>query len=194
MRKREEAMRNTNGKSHACKPSIHAQLAAIRWISPPSVGWATSESTNARVLWFSVFSVCVLLSTAAWQVRPCQWVRGIVAFFVRCTVFARMYRYRADVPPEAILQEEETDLRSLAFVAVRVRVCKQPCQPSPYVFGNNATVHAHILHESNLFPHDPYTNFIIWPKERSRGHKVCMISVRETLDRAQNFKNLLKTC
>ena len=38
MRKREEAMRNTN------------------------------ESTNARVLWFSVFSVCVLLSTASWQV------------------------------------------------------------------------------------------------------------------------------
>lgn len=38
MRNREEAMRNTN------------------------------ESTNARVLWFSVFSVAVLLSTAAWQV------------------------------------------------------------------------------------------------------------------------------
>lgn len=38
MRNREEAMRNTN------------------------------ESTNARVLWFSVFSVCVLLSTAMWQV------------------------------------------------------------------------------------------------------------------------------
>jgi hypothetical protein len=37
-RKREEAMRNTN------------------------------ESTNARVLWFSVFSVCVLASTGAWQV------------------------------------------------------------------------------------------------------------------------------
>jgi len=38
MRHREESMRNTN------------------------------ESTNARVLWFSVFSVVVLLSTAAWQV------------------------------------------------------------------------------------------------------------------------------
>lgn len=38
MRHREESMRNTN------------------------------ESTNARVLWFSMFSVCVLLSTSAWQV------------------------------------------------------------------------------------------------------------------------------
>jgi hypothetical protein len=28
----------------------------------------TNESTNARVLWFSVFSVCVLFSTATWQV------------------------------------------------------------------------------------------------------------------------------
>eukprot|EP01047_Picozoa_sp_COSAG01_P096698 COSAG01_NODE_27146_length_693_cov_0.865320_1_plen_51_part_00 len=28
----------------------------------------TNESTNARVLWFSVFSVCVLASTGAWQV------------------------------------------------------------------------------------------------------------------------------
>ena len=45
------------------------RLPRKRHIYDCSASAPPTESTNARVLWFSVFSVAVLLSTAAWQAR-----------------------------------------------------------------------------------------------------------------------------
>ena len=115
MRKREEAMRNTNGVlaiagqllSYYC-----SSCAARRSVTLVISGCA--ESTNARVLWFSVFSVCVLLSTATWQVDiPTKHARGsmLLELVTRISEIDRFSVHCAtDVSSETILQEEEADL------------------------------------------------------------------------------------
>ena len=48
----------------------------------------TNESTNSRVLYFSIFSMCCLLGLATWQVRDtnrnCQWIVKKIHFICRC--------------------------------------------------------------------------------------------------------------
>lgn len=53
MRAREEEMRDTNGRG-----STYAVLVIVFFIV---------ESTNTRVLYFSIFSMCCLLFLAVWQ-------------------------------------------------------------------------------------------------------------------------------
>jgi p24 family protein delta-1 len=60
MRKREEEMRDTNGNINI----IILVTASINFV-PTSY---FSESTNSRVLYFSIFSMCCLLGLATWQV------------------------------------------------------------------------------------------------------------------------------
>ncbi|RZC34134.1 transmembrane emp24 domain-containing protein bai [Asbolus verrucosus] len=57
MRKREEEMRDTNGSESRTILNIILNTMLL-----------LSESTNSRVLYFSVFSMCCLLGLATWQV------------------------------------------------------------------------------------------------------------------------------
>ena len=56
MRAREEEMRDTNGRKATEKLLIDTVLLSV-----------VIESTNTRVLYFSIFSMCCLLFLAVWQ-------------------------------------------------------------------------------------------------------------------------------
>jgi len=58
MRKREEEMRDTNGELTEPSGMTNPNLNCIAFV----------ESTNNRVLFFSIFGMCCLLGLATWQV------------------------------------------------------------------------------------------------------------------------------
>lgn len=62
-REREEQMRDTNGELLAVLPyTTPVAIETAADFSPPA------ESTNSRVLWFSVLSIVVLLGMGSWQI------------------------------------------------------------------------------------------------------------------------------
>lgn len=61
MRKREEEMRDTNGKKEL-KPKKELFIILLFF------NCLILEKTNSRVLFFSIFSMCCLLGLATWQV------------------------------------------------------------------------------------------------------------------------------
>ncbi len=63
MKKREEEMRDTNGKFNS---SVNVTGKRINMSSDALSSFA--ESTNTRVLYFSIFSMCCLIGLATWQV------------------------------------------------------------------------------------------------------------------------------
>ena len=65
MKAREEEMRNTNGKQQ--QPAA-APLLPARPLDSLRLVLSLLESTNSKVLYFSVFSMCCLLGLAVWQV------------------------------------------------------------------------------------------------------------------------------
>ena len=60
----------------------------------------TNESTNSRVLYFSVFSMCCLLGLATWQVRA-KFNLVMIRFFLLFSFLGPL--------PKKILQVKETD-------------------------------------------------------------------------------------
>lgn len=66
MRKREEEMRSTNGKTH--RRTNIVQLLSNQTKSNVCLFFWFPESTTNRVLFFSIFSMCCLLGLATWQV------------------------------------------------------------------------------------------------------------------------------
>lgn len=67
-RKREEEMRSTNGK-HINKSSIVSGQKKLTKKKNIFIFISFhTESTNSRVLFFSIFSMCCLLGLATWQV------------------------------------------------------------------------------------------------------------------------------
>lgn len=69
MRTREEEMRNTNGEGCCCASTALTRVLTPR-VSPGRVcAWAErAESTNSRVMWYSVFTIVVLMGLGAAQV------------------------------------------------------------------------------------------------------------------------------
>lgn len=66
-RKREEEMRSTNGKRFIIEIEIYLYLNIILKQTKKN-HFHSTESTNNRVLFFSIFSMCCLLGLATWQV------------------------------------------------------------------------------------------------------------------------------
>ena len=51
----------------------------------------TNESTNSRVLYFSIFSMCCLLGLATWQVELCWILYLLYSFSVLQVLYLRKY-------------------------------------------------------------------------------------------------------
>lgn len=66
-RKREEEMRSTNGKRFIKNIQIKLHRHYVLTIVFNN-NFHSTESTNNRVLFFSIFSMCCLLGLATWQV------------------------------------------------------------------------------------------------------------------------------
>ena len=74
----------------------------------------TNESTNSRVLYFSLFSMCCLLGLATWQVscQPKSSKTDLPDFFDLSFQFLGPL-------PEKILQIQEADRIGMKFITVR---------------------------------------------------------------------------
>ena len=67
----------------------------------------TNESTNSRVLYFSLFSMCCLLGLATWQV-------GRNNSYTECFIFPIL-----GALPEKVLQVQEADRIKMKVITVR---------------------------------------------------------------------------
>ena len=69
MRKREEEMRDTNGTLNKYKYNSYLMFFFLFIMHLNEIFFSFFlESTNSRVLYFSIFSMCCLLGLATWQV------------------------------------------------------------------------------------------------------------------------------
>lgn len=76
MKKREEEMRDTNGKDNDQFPGKDLERKLRRLllyfvmqkVKLADLFLLSPESTNTRVLYFSIFSMCCLIGLATWQV------------------------------------------------------------------------------------------------------------------------------
>lgn len=69
----------------------------------------TNESTNSRVLYFSLFSMCCLLGLATWQVRSKPKVQTLNLFIL--PILGAL--------PEKVLQVQEADRIGMKVITVR---------------------------------------------------------------------------